>query len=115
MLIGGIIGIGIISLIAGEFQWALLIGFVVGISITEIKIRSREKTGEVETDERIEKNSLKFMSITMGISLFLLLIYLVVSDFIFNQSFIEVKHLIYYVLGTFLVTLFIGPPIIKKR
>lgn len=115
MLIGGIIGVAVASFIVGEIQWILLIGFIIGISIAEVKKRSREKTGEVETDERVADNSRKFMLFVMGASLFLLLIYLVIAEFILNQQVVEIRYLTYYVLATFLISLFIGPMIIKRR
>ncbi|WP_165769117.1 hypothetical protein [Virgibacillus profundi] len=57
MLIGRIVGFEAASLIAGEIQWGLLIGLLVGISIAEVRTRGREKTGEVETDESVENSS----------------------------------------------------------
>lgn len=115
MLMGVIVGFGVISLITGQIRWGLLIGLLVGVSIVEMRAKSRQKSGEVETDERVESNSRKFMLATMGTSLFLLLIYLMVSDFILNQQFIEIRYLLYYVLATFMVCLFIGPAILKRN
>lgn len=115
MLIGALIGFSVASIIVGEIQWGLLIGLLVGISIMAMLTKNREKNGEVETDERIKYNYQKFMLFVMGSSLFLLLIYLVISEFILKQQFIEVKYLTYYVLGTFLLSVFIGPAIIKRK
>ncbi|MEN1970687.1 hypothetical protein WMZ97_21935 [Lentibacillus sp. N15] len=115
MLIGGIIGVGIASLIRGEIQWGLLIGLLIGIIISEWKTKDSVDKGEVKTDERVDNNMRKFMISTFGLSNFLLLIYLVICDLVLDQQTIEIRYLIYYVLATFFVCLFIGPVIVKRK
>jgi Na+/glutamate symporter len=115
MLVSGIVGVGVISLVAGEIQWGLLIGLLVGISIAEWRTKEQENTGEVETDERVENNTRKFIISAFSLSNLLLLIYLVVCDMVLNKQVIEVRYLIYYLLATFVICFFIAPSIMKRR
>ncbi|MGY0693946.1 hypothetical protein ACW2QC_14345 [Virgibacillus sp. FSP13] len=115
ILIGGIVGVGVTSLIVGKMQWGLLVGLLIGISITEWRTNGKEKPGDAETDKKVINKIRKFMLSTMGLSFFLLLIYLVVCDKILDQQFIEVRYLIYYVLATFFICLFIGPAILRRK
>ncbi len=115
MLIGGIIGVGVTSLIVGKMQWGLLIGLLSGISIAEWRTKGKESPSDAETDKNVDNKIRKFMLSTMGLSFFLLLIYLIVCDKILDQQFIKVRYLIYYVLATFFICLFIGPAILRRK
>ncbi|MFD2923166.1 hypothetical protein [Halobacillus naozhouensis] len=115
MLAGGIVGVGIVSLIVGAIQWGLLIGLGFGISIAEWLKRRRDAEGVVESDERVEFSYRKFLVAVFGLSNFLLFIYLFVRDQFLNQELIEVRYIFYYLLATFAVCIFIGPAIIKKK
>lgn len=115
MLLGGIIGAGLMSILIGEIQWGLFVGIVIGVSIAEWLTRRRESKNEVETDERVKTNMLKFTGQALGLANFLLFIYLVLAMFVLDQQFIEIRYLIDYLLVIFLITLFIGPAIIKRK
>lgn len=115
MLVGGMIGAGIVSIVTGEMQWGLFIGTVIGIGVSEWLTKRKESKGEVETDERVETNQRKFMISTFFIANFLLLTYLIIAEFVLDKQFVEIRYLTYYFLAVFMISLFIGPVIVKRR
>jgi len=115
MLLGAIIGVAIISILNGEIQWGLFIGAIIGTSFAEWLTRRRESKNEVVTDERVKTNMRTFLLSAFGLSNFLLLMFLAFALFILDQQFIEIRYLIYYLSGVFLITLVIGLAFIWRK
>lgn len=116
LFISLILFMGIVGLISGKVD---LLGFIFGIVaftiLESLRRKSEKKKKDVEYDERVMINIYKFTAMALLVSISLLLMFLTINSFLFETTTIKINYLMFYLVLTFYVSLFLGPVILKNK
>ncbi|MBS4190298.1 hypothetical protein KHA94_08785 [Bacillus sp. FJAT-49705] len=116
IIIGVIASFGIVSILTGQIHWGIIAGLLVGVGGAKwIRVEKQKASDEIEYDERVNNNIKQVSFQTFSISNLLLLIYLLISDQILNESLVKANYLIIYISITYLIAFYILPIIVRKR
>ncbi|QED49559.1 hypothetical protein [Cytobacillus dafuensis] len=116
IIIGAIASFAIVSTLTGQIHWGIIAGLLIGVGGAKwIRLEKQKASDEIEYDERVNNNIKQVSFQTFSISNLLLLIYLLISDQILNESLVKASYLIIYISITFLIAFYIIPIIVRKR
>ncbi|WHY72943.1 DUF2178 domain-containing protein [Fictibacillus enclensis] len=116
VIIGAIVGLGVITLLTGQFQWGFLTAvLILTAGLKWLRIEKQKTKDEIEYDERINDNIKQTSLQIFSFSNLLLFIYLLVVHQLLNKRMIQVDSLMIYLGITLLIAFYLVPLIARKR
>jgi drug/metabolite transporter (DMT)-like permease len=95
----------------------VFIAAIIGFGLYELIRRSRttkRETAAIESDERVQYNTIRFHAMTLFISQFILFIGLAVLNYGLGKTHISISYVLIYIILTF-AFLIAGTTFLKKR